>query len=186
MPTLLLLNGAPASGKSTLAELLAEQQRFTLVVDIDTIRGSISGWEAEPVEAGLMARRLALGMCSTHLSAGHDVVVPQFLQREEFITELASAAEAVGAEFLEVCLVNSPETAAAQFAARATSADPNHRAAELLQSAAEASPIEDLYATMLAMVSNRPGTVLVESILGDIELSLKNLLAALDTGSTGR
>lgn len=179
MSALILLNGAPASGKSTLARLLALDQPLTLVVDIDTIRGSLSHWENDPMAAGLAARKLTLGMCATHLSADHDVLVPQFLQRSEFVEELAAAADDVGADFLELCLVNSPEQAAAQFAARASSADPNHQAAQMLQSAPDAIPVQRLYQAMLTMVSNRPQTILVEAVPGDIEQSLTRLRAAI-------
>ncbi|WP_150462079.1 AAA family ATPase [Nesterenkonia ebinurensis] len=179
MPTLVLINGAPASGKSTVARLLARDRPLTLVVDIDTIRGSLGHWEDDPVAAGLAARQLALSMCGTHLSAGRDVIVPQFLQRAEFIDELAAAANDVGADFLECCLVSSPEQAAAQFAARASSDEPNHRAAQTLQSAPGAVPVQDLYETMLAMVSKRPQTRYVRLVSGDVEQSLAHLRAEI-------
>ena len=51
MPTLVLINGAPASGKSTLARLLAVDRNLTLVLDIDTIRGLLTRWEDDPTTA---------------------------------------------------------------------------------------------------------------------------------------
>lgn len=179
MPTLVLINGAPASGKSTLARLLAVDRNLTLVLDIDTIRGLLTRWEDDPTTAGLTARRLALNMCRTHLSAGNDVVVPQFLQREEFIQELATVASDTGARFLELCLVNSSERAAAMFAARASSDEPNHLAAKLLQKSSGADSVSRLYETMIGMVSARPQTILVESIPGNVRGSLENLRAAM-------
>lgn len=179
MPDLVLINGAPASGKSTLARLLGLDRDLTLVLDIDTIRGLLTRWEDDPTTAGQAARQLALSMCRTHLSAGNDVVVPQFLQREEFILELASVASDTGARFLELCLVNSPESASAMFAARASSDEPNHRAAQLLQESPGADPVSRLYETLIDLVSARPQTILVESIPGDIGRSLENLRAAM-------
>lgn len=172
MPTLILLNGAPASGKSTLARLLAEDRQFTLVVDIDTLRGVISGWERHPIEAGLMARRLAGQMCNTHLAEGNNVIVPQFLQRADYIEELSSIAGAAGARFLELCLVNSPEQAVSQFEQRGTSNEPNHQAAKLLQSAASATPIAQLHQGLFDMVADRPQTLFVTSVPEDIDQTL--------------
>ncbi|MGJ9405735.1 AAA family ATPase [Nesterenkonia aurantiaca] len=179
MPNLVLINGAPASGKSTLARLLALDRDLTLVLDIDTIRGLLTRWEDDPTIAGYAARRLALSMCRAHLSEGNDVVVPQFLQREEFILELASVASDTEARFHELCLINSPERASAMFAARASSDEPNHLAAKLLQEDSGADPVSRLYETLIGMVSARPQTLFVESIFGDIGRSLENLRAAM-------
>ena len=56
--------------------------------------------------------RLALG-------EGRDVVVPQFLARPAFIGELEALAGELGAEFVEVVLVEAPDVAAARLAQRA-------------------------------------------------------------------
>ena len=128
MPTLTVINGAPGSGKSTLANLLARDHKLTLTLDIDPVRGTLADWTDDPAAAGMAARDLALNMSTTHLHAGHNVIIPQCLQREEFLDRLASAAQNAGAEFFEVCLTSSPGEAAARFAARASSEDQNHRA----------------------------------------------------------
>ena len=52
MPTLLLLNGPPASGKSTLARQLVAGRRLALALDIDVLRGQLSGWLDDPEAAG--------------------------------------------------------------------------------------------------------------------------------------
>lgn len=179
MAVLVLINGAPASGKSTLARLWSAERRLSLVLDIDTIRGSLARWEDDPTASGLAARRLAVSMCTAHLSNGLDVVVPQFLQKENFIEELASAASEVQARFVEVCLTNSAEQASLMYSDRATSMDTNHQASRLLQEMSGARPIDQLYNTMLDMVKDRPATMLVESIPGDVEKSLDNLKSAI-------
>ena len=172
MPTLTVINGAPGSGKSTLANFLARDHKLTLTLDIDSVRGSLAHWTDDPAAAGLAARELALSMSTTHLRAGHNVIIPQFLQREEFLDRLASAAQDAGAAFFEVCLTSSPREAAARFAARASSDDHNHQAAQLLQAMPGSAPVEDLYRNMYSMVLKRPDTILVESIPGNIQQTL--------------
>jgi predicted kinase len=55
MPRLVLINGAPSSGKSTLAKRYVEDHPLTLALDIDVVRAMQGRWLDEPVEAGILA-----------------------------------------------------------------------------------------------------------------------------------
>ena len=179
MPNLVLINGVPGSGKSTLARLLVDEQPLALLLDIDTLRGQLGRWSDDPGAAGMAVRRLALVMIRAHLEAGHDVVVPQFLFRLPFVLELEHAARESGGRFIEIALISSPEEAAARFASRGSSSDPNHQDAARLQQAPGAQPIEDLYDSMIEMLLDRPNTIFVESIPNNVEKSFAALKTAL-------
>ena len=56
MATLVLLNGPPASGKSTIAARLVGGRPLALNLDIDVIRSLLGDWKARPPEAGVAAR----------------------------------------------------------------------------------------------------------------------------------
>ena len=181
---MVLINGAPASGKSTLARLLAQDRALTLVLDIDSIRGSLGLWEQDPIAAGVAARRLALSMASTHLAAGADVIVPQFLGRADFVIELETVAEAVGAHFYEVVLVSSPQEASERFEARSTSDEPNHRDARKLQDTPGAASIAAMYEGLLSMTGTRPRTIYVETVPGRIDDAVHGLRTAMEASTT--
>jgi hypothetical protein len=57
-------------------------------------------------------------MAEAHLREGHDVVVPQFLGRLQFIEALESIAHLTGSAFREVILVASHATVVERFRAR--------------------------------------------------------------------
>jgi predicted kinase len=78
VPRLILLNGPPACGKSTLAQRYADEHPLTLNLDVDRVRSLIGRWREDPPAAGLLARAIALAAARTHLASGHDVVVPSF------------------------------------------------------------------------------------------------------------
>ncbi len=179
--SLILLNGAPGSGKSTLARLLVAQRPLALLLDIDTLRGQLGDWETDPRAAGIAARRLALAMISAHLEVGLDVIVPQFLVRAAFVEEMERVTSVADGVFIEIALVSNPREAAARFAARASSADPNHQDAVRLQQTPGARPIEELYVEMVAMLQHdRPKTRFVESVPGDIPGTLVRVQSAID------
>ncbi|WP_147919008.1 AAA family ATPase [Ruania zhangjianzhongii] len=179
MARLVLINGAPASGKSTLAHLLAQERALTLVLDLDAIRGSLGRWAEDPVTAGHAARALGLAMAEAHLRSGWDVIVPQFLQRAELVLALAEVSMRTGAEFVEVALVSDPDEATRRFAARAGSTDANHRDAELLQDVPGAEPIEVMYAAMIELLRSRPATRYVRTRAGDVDGTYADLLRAV-------
>ncbi|MGH3734721.1 MAG: AAA family ATPase [Micromonosporaceae bacterium] len=60
MPRLIVLNGPPGCGKSTIAEMYAERHPFALNLDIDRLRAQLGRWRDDPGAAGLLARRIAL------------------------------------------------------------------------------------------------------------------------------
>jgi predicted kinase len=179
VPRLILLNGPPASGKSTLARYYADDHPLTLNLDIDRIRAMIGGWRTELSEAGRLARDIALAAARTHLATGHDVVVPQLVARTEFIARLGSLAAVTGATFHEIFLLPGEQPAIRQYAERARSVagavapDPaistDRTVAELTQS----------YRDILRVLTVRPEAAVIRTRRGEIELAYSELLARI-------
>ena len=119
MPRLILINGAPGTGKSTIAHRLAQDRRLALALDLDVLKHSLGQWDADMTAAGYHARLLALAVIATQLDSGHDVHVGQFLAKTEFIDQLESAAQRHGATFVEVILTADVATLQRRLAQRA-------------------------------------------------------------------
>lgn len=184
----MLINGAPGSGKSTLARRYADDHPLTLALDIDVVRAMLGGWLDRPGEAGLCARSLAVAMARVHLSAGRDVVVPQFLGRLDFVLELEQLAQEVGAEFVELALLSSAQEAAERFLRRSRDSAQavHHDAQSLLDRAGGASELPKMYGRLLDVVANRPGTRRVFTVDGQVDRAYRDALAQINAAATSR
>ena len=114
---LLLINGAPGVGKSTLARRYADDHALALIIDIDDIRSHLGRW-AVTDESKLVARDLTIALARDHLLRGHDVVVPQYLGRPEFRERLRELADEVGVPFVEALLTDDAGPVIERFTAR--------------------------------------------------------------------
>jgi predicted kinase len=182
--TLVLLNGPPASGKSTIAARLVAHRPLALNLDIDVIRALLGDWKARPADAGIAVRRLALAMALEHLNSGHDVVVPQFLARGEFIDQLAETTATAGARFVEVALILSRADAIGAFERRSTQPDTaGHRdAAEAVERAGGRVVLAAMYDDFVTLLQSRPSALRVEVAIGDIDATVDTVEAAISTG----
>jgi predicted kinase len=176
-----LLNGAPGSGKSTLARRWVADHPLALALDVDAVRGMLGDWLADPVGAGLAARALALAMAGTHLAAGRDVVVPQFLGRLDFVLALEQAAADAGARFVEVALLSDAEDVVRRFVRRSGAPETaEHRDAAALQElSGGAAGLREAYERLLAVVAARPGTRVVHTADGEVDRAARDLAAAI-------
>jgi predicted kinase len=114
---LLVINGAPAVGKTTLAHRYAGDHPLTLVIDVDLLRMHLGCWRERDASKSL-ARDLAVALARAHVSAGHDVIVPQYVGRPEFLARLRAVAADAGVAFVEVVLTDEPQRIAERFRAR--------------------------------------------------------------------
>jgi predicted kinase len=178
---LVLVNGPPASGKSTIARAVVARRPLALCLDIDVVRSMLGTWLDRPDEAGLAARALAVAMARTHLAAGHDVVVPQFVGRESFVDELSDTATSSGARFVEIALIIDSATAIASFRDRsATPTHPTHvDAADLVARSTSADPVGEMYDRYMKLLARRPRAQRVEVVWGDVETTVARVESAL-------
>jgi predicted kinase len=165
-PRLIMLNGPPATGKSTLARRYVEEHPLALTLDIDRIRDLIGGWRQQPAAAGPLARTAALAMARVHLLAGHDVIVPQLLARPRFLEEAEGLAGSLGVAFHEIVLMDSRENAM-------------RRLVERDGSAPSSAEINDLYDRLVALLPTRPAAKIVRSYEGEIDRTYRAVVACL-------
>lgn len=94
---LVLLNGLPGVGKSTLSRAYVATRPGALNLDIDILRTMLGGpWE----QTADLGRSLALQLIRMHLDKGHEVVVPQLVADPEQLDRFEEVAE--DAEFVMV------------------------------------------------------------------------------------
>ncbi|KAB1153551.1 AAA family ATPase [Micromonospora sp. DT46] len=180
-PRLIVLNGPPGCGKSTLARRYVEDHPLALDLDIDRIRDLIGRWRDHAGPAGLLARAVTLAAARAHLAGRHDVIIPQFLGRPEFIEQAERVAHDTGARFHEIVLFDGKENALWRFAERSrTSTDPAHLDAQrLLDRHGGTTELAAMYDRLLAVVAARPGTSVVRSEHGREDEAYRQLLACL-------
>ncbi|WP_326554852.1 AAA family ATPase [Micromonospora sp. NBC_01813] len=181
MPRLILLNGPPACGKSTLARRYVEDHPLALDLDIDRIRDLLGGWAEQPQPAGLLARSIALAAARTHLSSGHDVVIPQLVAQPVFIDQVEQVAHDTAAIFHEVLLLDTKENAIRRFVERTARGEtPAHRhAAEMLERQGGVGELAALYDRLLSVVAARPATQVVQTHDGEPDQAYQDFLACL-------
>jgi predicted kinase len=161
MPRLVLVNGAPGSGKSTIVQSLAQDQEMTLDLDIDSIKHSLGRWDADPATSGNHARRLSLALAEQHLGAGYDVIVGQYLARTAFIEDLAALAERHDAQMVELVLDIDASTLAERLGLRARAPSrPEHAVNNGLVGPADASRLVE---SMEALRQIRPDSIWIDA-----------------------
>jgi predicted kinase len=164
MPRLVLLNGPPAVGKSTLARRYADAHPLTLVLEIDAVRALLGSWLDEWERSGVAARQIALAMARTHLEAGYDVIVPQLLTRRPFVHELQATAEAAGASFHEFALLDAREVVLARLERRGEPGD-GFSSRALMEKQGNAPG--DAYDAFVAALRDRPEAVVIDDPLSN-------------------
>jgi predicted kinase len=181
VPRLILINGLAGSGKSALRRRYLDDHQLALALDIDVIRSMLGRSLEEPTMSGLAARNLARAMARTHLKAGHDVVVCQFLGRLEFVEILAQLAAVARVPFVEVGLVTRVDEAAERFLRRSgDDSRPEHSdAAILLDRAGGPEALTEMRARLEDVVRSRPNTRRVDVVDGDLEETYQGLLRAI-------
>ncbi|MGN6797827.1 MAG: AAA family ATPase [Gaiellaceae bacterium] len=175
MPKLILLNGPPAVGKSTLARRYADAHPMTLVLEIDAVRALLGSWLEEWQQSGHLARVIALAMARTHLEAGHDVIVPQLLTRRPFVEMLQETAEASGATFVEFALLDSREVVLARLEER-SEAEGGFSSRALMEK--QGNEPGDAYDAFVAALAERPDAIVIGEPLSDA--AYESLLRLLD------
>lgn len=163
MPKLVLLNGPPAVGKSTVARRYADEHPLTLVLEIDVVRGLLGAWLDDPQRSGWAARMIALAMARTHLEAGQDVIVPQLLTRREFVEMLRETTEAAGAAFYEVALMDPRDVVLARLEQRRETGGFSARA--LMER--QGNTPGQTYDSFVAALAERPDAIVIDDPLSD-------------------
>lgn len=149
--------------------MFADEHPLALNLDIDQVRGFLGRWRDDRHAAGLLARAIALAAARTHLAAGHDVVIPQFLGRLAFLEQLEQLASEAGAAFHEIVLLDSKENALRRFAERGQHADQQCGPGEL----------SAMYDRLLSVIASRRTAKVVPTSSGQVQQAYQAFLGSL-------
>ena len=182
MTALILLNGPPGIGKSTLAALYADRHPGTLALDIDSLHRLVGGWRDPENRTHDVLRPVALAMASAHLAGGRDVVLPQFLSRPDEVAAVAEVARRQRAEFHEIVLLDQRTASLDRFEDRADDSEWGTHNRALVELYGGRTFLASLYDALRESLPARPAATVVTSRPGAVEETYAAVVGALRDG----
>jgi hypothetical protein len=183
--SLVHLNGPPGIGKSTLSALFADRHPGTLNLDIDSLHRLVGGWQDTDGRTHDILRPVALAMASAHLAGGRDVILPQYLARLEEITAFEKVADAEGAGFREVVLLDERAGSVERFHRREDDSEWGRHNRRLVAANGGSAMLTTMYDQLLEVLEHRPSAVVVRSVPDAVEGTYAALLDALRSAPGG-
>jgi predicted kinase len=181
-PRLIHLNGPPGIGKSTVARLYVQDHPLSFCLDLDGFRRLIGRWDDNEAESGRLARLMALEMARTHLTGGHDVVVPQMVLRIEFIEQMESVARTCSASFHEVVLWADEGDAEARFEERVTDSELTTHHREAARMIDRVGGFARVHTEFQEAMPTLPGAMVLSTAGQDLLATYRDLVTALGDG----
>jgi predicted kinase len=181
MSRLILVNGPPGIGKSTIASLYADRHPGTLNLDIDHVRMLVGGWCDDFVGTGEIVRPLVLHMAAAHLEGGRDVIVPQYLAANDEVAAFKAVADECSADFVEILLIDTRESAIERFNLRRAENDQLSLVVDtVVATSGGDGHLRNLYDDLVRDASARRHVEL-ESTPGDVEAVYSQLCSIVDS-----
>lgn len=179
MARLILLNGPPAVGKSTVAARYADHHPGTLNLDIDSLHYLIGGWREFGGRVHEFLRPMALAMAASHLAAGFPVIVPQYIARLEAVAAFEQIAGQHDAELLEVVLMVGRDEAVARFEDRQDDSEWTRHNRRLVDDLGGEEFLGAMHDQLVTYLEHRPNAVRVTSRVDAIDDTFAELLRVL-------
>jgi len=181
-PKLIVLNGSPGVGKSTLSKRYIDNHPMTLNIDIDHIWWMMGQWQAARPASESQKFKLANAMLKTHLNEGYDVIIAQHIATLEYHRELEQIVEACDATLIEITLFCEENDAIQRCVDRGKKAGykTGFRPGGILESEGGREKLRLMYQEMIDGAKIRKNMHYVSSVYGAEDDTYTRLLAIVD------